>query len=122
MNIYQEQLLDHYRSPRHRGSVRQPTHQAHETNPLCGDELTATLLVTDDTVSDLQFDGQGCAVSQAGASMLAEALHGKPLSEIEAFTDQDMLELIGVELTPARQKCALLAVATLRKALVTPTV
>ena len=121
MNIYQEQILDHYRHPRHQGVVNQPTHRAHQTNPLCGDELTITAVVHDDKLAEVKFDGHGCAVSQAGASMLAEALHGQPMERVSAFTDQDMLELIGVELTPARQKCALLAAATLRKALPTRT-
>lgn len=117
MNIYQEEILDHYRRPRHRGAVSDPSHRATQTNPLCGDELTATVRVSGGSISDLKFDGQGCAISQAAASMLAEELHGRSMTDLRSFSDREMLELIGVELSPARQKCGLLAIATLREAI-----
>lgn len=117
MNIYQEEILDHFKNPRYKGPLTEPTHSARMVNPTCGDELTIQLIVQDDHITAVGFEGQGCAISQAAASMLAEELADKTLQDAEAMSDQNVFEMIGVELTPARQKCALLAVSTLRKAL-----
>jgi nitrogen fixation NifU-like protein len=116
MNIYQEEILDHFKHPRHKGALTDATHSAHFTNPTCGDELTVYLKVDGDRISDISFDGQGCAISQAAASMLTEELAGKTVADATSLSDQDMFAMIGVDLTPARQKCGLLAVAALRKA------
>ena len=117
MNIYQEEILDPYKNPRHRGTVEDATTSATVHTPSCGDELTVTLRIESGSVAEIAFDGEGCAISTAAASMLAEELHGKSLPEVKDFSDQDIFEMIGVELTPTRQKCGLLAVSALRTAL-----
>jgi nitrogen fixation NifU-like protein len=117
MNIYQEEILDHFKHPRHKGPVANASHSARLTNPTCGDELTLQLQVEDGRIAQIGFEGQGCAISQAAASMLSEELADKPVAAARDLSDQDMFKMIGVELTPARQKCGLLAVSALRKAL-----
>jgi len=116
-SFYREQIMDHYRDPRHHGRLVAPTASHEESNPLCGDMIHIDVLTADGTLADARFDGQGCAVSQASASMLLEEVVGKPLAEVAAFTRDDLFALIGVPLSPARIKCALLPLAVLRAAL-----
>jgi nitrogen fixation NifU-like protein len=133
-DLYKEIILDHYRNPRHRGSLSAPT-AAHEgLNPLCGDEVTVELLVDGDRISDVAYKGSGCSISQSSASMMTEAINGKPLQEVkrlkEAFTGMmrgdenidpeslgDLEALSGVRKFPVRVKCATLAWHTLEEAL-----
>ena len=87
-------------------------------NPLCGDRITMMLRVGGDgTVHDVAFSGRGCAISQASASLLTDEVKGRPLSDVEALTNQDILDLLGIEISPARLKCALLSLDTLHHAL-----
>ncbi len=112
-----EQIMDHYRNPRYRGQLAAPTASHEELNPLCGDMIHIDVATADGTLADARFEGHGCAVSQASASMLLEEVVGKPLEEVAAFTRDDLFELIGVTLSPARMKCALLPLAVPRAAL-----
>lgn len=116
-SFYREQIMDHYKNPRFRGHLDAPTAAYEELNPLCGDMIRIEIATADGTLADARFDGHGCAVSQASASMMLEEVVGKPLAEVAAFGREELFELIGVPLSPARMKCALLPLDVLRAAL-----
>jgi nitrogen fixation NifU-like protein len=119
--IYQEHILDHYEDPFHRGSLPTATHAHQDKNPLCGDVVKIELELSDDgRIEDIYFDGEGCVISQASASMLAEQMQGKTLQDVKSFTAKDMLELYGPRLTPNRQKCCLLSWKVLQTAIHSP--
>ena len=110
--LYQERILDHYEDPYHRGDCTFCTHAHQDTNPLCGDVIRMELQIDDQgTMKEVYFNGDGCCISQAAASMLVEKFDGKHIDEVKKFTAQDMLDLFGARLTPNRQKCCLLVVA-----------
>lgn len=115
--FYREQILDHYHEPRFHGRLEKPTASYEDSNPLCGDEIRIDLSIEGGKVVDARFDGSGCAVSQAAASMLLEAVVGLPVDEARAFSRDDLFELIGVPLSPARMKCALLSLGVLKAGL-----
>jgi nitrogen fixation protein NifU and related proteins len=119
-DFYRENILDHYRNPRNHGHLESPTTTAEGVNPLCGDELAVELVVEDGVVRDIRYNGRGCAISQAAASMLAEHLEGRPVAEARQFSADDMVRLLGIPLTPARLKCGLLAWRALQRALPAP--
>ncbi len=133
-DLYREVILDHYRSPRHRGSLASPTICRDGLNPLCGDEITIALQIEGGTVTDIAFSGSGCSISQSSASMMTDAIVGKTLGEVEGvfhdFTAMmrgsdevdlsemgDLESLTGVRKFPVRVKCATLAWHTLEEAL-----
>lgn len=118
--IYQEHILDHYEDPFHQGELAGATHAHEEKNPLCGDVVKIALVLDDGRVADCRFEGDGCVISQASASMLLEELNGKSVEEIESFTAEKMLELYGARLTPNRQKCCLLAWRAIQQAVHSP--
>ncbi len=119
--LYQEHILDHYEDPYHRGPCPQCTHAHEDDNPLCGDVVRIELkLDPQGTVSDAYFDGDGCCISQASASMLVEQIEGKPIDEVKQFSAEDMLKLFGAKLTPNRQKCCLLSWRVLQQAIYAP--
>jgi nitrogen fixation NifU-like protein len=120
--IYQEHVLDHYEDPFHRGHCLHPTHAHEDDNPLCGDVVRIELQVAPDgTIRDIWFDGEGCCISQASASMLVEEMAGKTVEDVKSFTADQMLELFGARLTPNRQKCCLLSWRVLQSAIFSPT-
>lgn len=120
-DIYQEHILDHYEDPYHRGSCDHPTHAHEDDNPLCGDVVHVELrLGPDRKVQEAWFEGEGCCISQAAASMLMEQIEGKTVEQVKAFTAQDMLDLFGARLTPNRQKCCLLSWRVVQGALHSP--
>jgi nitrogen fixation NifU-like protein len=110
-DMYRQQILDHYRNPRNVGELEDPTFSHEGYNPSCGDELEFDVELEDDgeTVARVAFRGEGCAISQASASMLSQKLPGMTLDEVEALDRDDVLEMLGVEVTPMRIKCAVLA-------------
>lgn len=112
--LYREAILDHYRHPRHKGQLPEADVQYHDHNPFCGDEVTIQLKVENDVVVDAAFDGRGCAISQATASMLMEEVIGKPLEEVRAWDKEYVLEMLGIEIGPVRLKCALLPLKALK--------
>jgi nitrogen fixation NifU-like protein len=114
-DIYRQYILEHYREPRNHGRLEHPTLHAGDTNPLCGDRIELDLLVSDDRVSEVRFSGRGCAISQATASMLTERIEGASLDELRALTPADIFEMLGVEVGPARQRCALLSLRVLHQ-------
>ncbi len=116
-SFYRENLMDHYRNPRQHGRIDAPTVSHEDLNPLCGDMIHIDLAINDGVIVDARFDGHGCAVSQAAASMLLEEIVGKSVAEVAAFGRDDLLELLGVTLSPARLKCALLSLGVLRAGL-----
>ncbi len=119
--LYQDRILDHYEEPFHRGSCPGATHAHEEENPLCGDVVRIELaLEPDGRIRDAFFDGEGCCISQASASLLMERMVGKHLDDVKRFSAEDMLELFGARLTPNRQKCCLLPWRTLQTAIFSP--
>ena len=116
-SFYRENLMDHYRNPRQHGRIDAPTVSHEDLNPLCGDMIHIDLAIDNGVIVDARFDGHGCAVSQAAASMLLEEIVGKSVAEVVAFGRDDLLELLGVTLSPARLKCALLPLGVLRAGL-----
>jgi nitrogen fixation NifU-like protein len=116
-DFYRENILDHYRNPRNAGHIHGPSATAEGVNPLCGDELSIELEVDDGVVTDVRFNGRGCAISQAAASMLSETIKGRPVAELSAIGREDVLEELGIPLSPIRLKCAMLSVGVLKVAL-----
>lgn len=114
MNIYQEELLDHYENPSNYGELPNPDISHEEDNPLCGDRIRIDLIVEDDTITEVRFSGHGCTISQAAASMLTEEIEGKTLAEVKQISKDDILDMIGIPLGPVRIKCALLALKVLK--------
>jgi len=119
--LYQEHILDHYEDPFHRGKCPKCTHAHEDDNPLCGDVIRMELQIDDKgTMKDVYFNGDGCCISQAAASMLVEKFNGRRIEEVKKFTANDMLQLFGARLTPNRQKCCLLSWRVLQAAIYAP--
>jgi len=116
-DLYREELLMHYKSPRHFGKPEKFDLSFEKDNPYCGDKLHVYLQVKEDRVTGIYFTGEGCAVSVAAASILTSALEGKTKAEIMAFGTKELLETLKMELTPTRLKCALLPLETIHQAL-----
>lgn len=116
MDLYSEIILDHYKNPANKGRLENPSSFAEEDNPLCGDRIRVELQFADGKVSKIAFDGEGCAISQAAVSMLSEKLIGMTANEIKAMDNQEIYDMLGVEISPGRVKCALLGLVTAKKA------
>ncbi len=117
-DLYRDEILEHYRHPHNFGTLPEPDAVYEGSNPLCGDRITLMLGINDDgTVGEVAFTGRGCAISQASTSMLTDEIKGKPISELALLGKDDVLENLGIEISPARLKCALLSLDTLRRAL-----
>lgn len=113
-DLYREIILEHYRNPRNRGTLDPHDYSAEDVNPLCGDEVRIDIRMAGDRVGEIKFSGRGCAVSQASASILTEMVEGMTLDEVKALTKDDLLEEIGIPVSPARLKCALLSLKVLK--------
>ena len=116
-DLYRQYIIDHYRDPRNHGRLEHPDLEAGDTNPLCGDRVELDLDVEGDRVTAVRFDGRGCAISQASASMLTEKIEGATLDALKALTPDDIFEMLGVSIGPARQRCALLSLRVLHMAI-----
>ena len=116
-DLYRDYILEHYRRPHNFGVIEDATTSYEGSNPLCGDRITMMLGIRDGVVADVGFTGRGCAISQASASLLTDEIKGKPVGEVAKMTSQDLLDLLGIEISPARLKCALLSLDTLEHAL-----
>ncbi len=116
-DLYRDYILEHSRRPHNFGVIDEPSASYEGSNPLCGDRITLQIGVDGDTVARVGFTGRGCAISQASASLLTDEIKGKPLAEVEAFRADDLLDLLGIDISPARLKCAMLSHDTLRHAL-----
>jgi nitrogen fixation NifU-like protein len=116
-DLYRDYILEHYRRPHNFGIIEDPDARYEGANPLCGDRITMMLGISDEIVTQVAFTGRGCAISQASASLLTDEIKGKPVAEVAAMTPDDVLDLLGIEISPARLKCALLSLETVSHAL-----
>jgi nitrogen fixation NifU-like protein len=117
--LYREVILDHYKNPRGHGVIAEADAEAEGQNPLCGDEVSIYVRFGEDndTIDEVKFSGRGCAISQAATSMLTEMVQGKKATEVAALDKDELLDEIGIPLTPIRLKCAMLGLTTLKVAL-----
>jgi nitrogen fixation protein NifU and related proteins len=117
--LYREVILDHYKNPRGHGVMDDPDATAEGQNPLCGDEVSIYVSFGEDgeTIDEVKFSGRGCAISQAATSMLTEMVTGKKASDVAAMDKEQLLDELGIPLTPVRLKCAILGLSTLKLAL-----
>ena len=117
--MYREVILDHYKNPHGHGTIDEPDATADGQNPLCGDEVSIYVAFGDDgeTIDEVKFSGRGCAISQAATSMLTEMVRGRTAAEVAGLDKDELLEEIGIPLTPVRLKCAMLGLTTLKVAL-----
>jgi nitrogen fixation NifU-like protein len=116
-DLYRDYILEHYRRPHNFGAIENATATQEGANPLCGDRITMQLRVTGDQIAAVGFTGRGCAISQASASLLTDEIKGKPVGNAAGMQASDVLDLLGIEISPARMKCALLSLETLHGAL-----
>lgn len=120
MDLYAENIMEHHKHPDHFGHVKGANAKANLANPLCGDKLSVELKIGNTPkkiIEDAKFSGVGCAISRAGADMLMDHIIGKSVEEVKNYSAEEVYELFGVEITPARTKCALLALTAVKKAL-----
>jgi nitrogen fixation NifU-like protein len=117
--LYREVILDHYKNPRGHGVIEGADAEAEGLNPLCGDEVSIYVSLEEDgeTIDEVKFSGRGCAISQAATSMLTEMVKGRSATEVATLDKEELLEEIGIPLTPIRLKCALLGLGVLKVAL-----
>jgi nitrogen fixation NifU-like protein len=116
--LYREVILDHYKNPRSHGLLEHADARAEGQNPLCGDEVTVSVRFGErDTIEAIGFEGRGCAISQAATSMLSELVQGRTAQEVAAMPKDELLDEIGIPLTPVRLKCAILGLGVLKLAL-----
>ena len=117
--LYREVILDHYKNPRGHGALADADAHAEGQNPLCGDEVSISVRFAEDgdTIEEIGFEGRGCAISQAATSMLTEMVQGQKASEVATLPKEELLEEIGIPLTPVRMKCAILGLGVLKVAL-----
>jgi len=116
-DLYRDYILEHYRRPHNFGVLDNATATQEGANPLCGDRITLQLRVADGQIAGVGFTGRGCAISQASASLLTDEIKGKPVSTAAGMGSSDVLDLLGIEISPARMKCAMLSLETLQGAL-----
>ena len=117
--LYREIILDHYKNPRGHGVMDDADATADGQNPLCGDEVSIYVSFGDDgeTIEEVMFSGRGCAISQAATSMLTELVAGRKAADVAAMPKEQLLDELGIPLTPVRLKCAILGLSTLKLAL-----
>ncbi|MEO7229403.1 MAG: Fe-S cluster assembly sulfur transfer protein SufU [Candidatus Limnocylindrales bacterium] len=116
-DLYRDYILEHYRRPHNFGTLEFANASHEGANPLCGDRITLQLRLSDGKIAGVGFTGRGCAISQASASLLTDEIQGKTVAEAAAMTSQNVLDLLGIDISPARLKCALLSLDTMQLAL-----
>jgi nitrogen fixation NifU-like protein len=115
-DLYRDYILDHYKQPRNFGELEPHDLDAHDYNPLCGDELGVHIVVDDGRIADLRFHGQGCAISQAAASIASEEYVGMEVGDVGDLDADWVLDLLGIPISATRRKCALLNLKVMRGA------
>ena len=108
-DLYRDYILEHYRRPHNFGVIEDADASYEGANPLCGDRITLMVGVHDGVVDRVAFTGRGCAISQASASLLTDEIKGKPVADAKGLSTNDVLDLLGIEISPARLKCAMLS-------------
>lgn len=116
-DIYRENILDHYKHPHNKGRLDGADHVHTEDNPVCGDVITISLKISDGRVEAVKFDGRGCAISQAAASMLTDEIKGMSVDDVRQMTREDVADMLGITIGPVRTKCAVLSLVAVRNAL-----
>ncbi|MFQ6101698.1 MAG: Fe-S cluster assembly sulfur transfer protein SufU [Anaerolineae bacterium] len=116
-NLYREHILDHYGHPRNQGTLEDPDISCEWDNPVCGDVVRLDIRLKDGRVGEVRFDGEGCVISMASASMFTEEILGKTVEELKALQDEDMFRMLGITLGPARANCGLLPLRVLHAGL-----
>lgn len=117
-NLYREEILDHYQNPHNFGKLAGVDAYSRQTNPLCGDDISMFIKIKSGKIKAVSFFGKGCAICIAGASMLTDCALGKAKNELTKFSEQDMLSLLGIQVSQTRKKCALLSLAVLKDCLI----
>lgn len=117
MDIYRENILDHYRNPRNFGKMEEPSSSHEEYNPFCGDRIKIQVKIQNSKFKSIKFSGEGCAISIASASMLTEEVKEAKLEGLRELKKDAILEMLGIQLSPTRLKCALLPLEVLQKAM-----
>ena len=115
MDLYREEILEHWRSPQNFGKLDDADFVIEQINPLCGDQVTFFFKIKKGKINKISFTGKGCAISIASASILSEAIFGKPVSALAKITGRDVLKMIGGSVGPARLKCAFLSLEAVKK-------
>jgi len=113
-DLYRDYILEHYRRPHNFGVIDDPTASFEGSNPLCGDRITMQLGIENGVVERVGFTGRGCAISQASASLLTDEVKGKPVEAVAGIEATDVLDLLGIDISPARLKCAMLSFESLQ--------
>jgi len=117
MDIYAENIIDHYKNPRNFGKIKSPTIHHSEANHSCGDTMEIDMIITDDKIIDFKFSGEGCAISQSAISILSEELINMKISKAENLSKQDIIDILGIPVSVRRMKCALLGLLTIKNAI-----
>lgn len=114
--LYREQLMEEYKNPSNKGSLANPSVAVSKNNPFCGDKINLQLKVNEGMIEDIMFDGPACAVSVASSSLVTNWAKGKSVSEVAKLRKEEVLDMLGVELTTSRVKCAVLVLEALKEA------
>ena len=114
-DLYRQIILDNYKNPSNKGKLLNPTVVIEDANPLCGDHLEVYLKIKEGLLKDISFEGKGCALSIATASILSEHIKGESIDKIKNLSREDIYALIGIDISPARNKCVMLSLSAIKK-------
>ena len=117
VDLYQENILEHYKNPQNFGRIEHPTVTVRELNPLCGDDVTVFLTIHEKKLEDIKFFGNGCAISRAALSMITELVKGVELQHIKAMSSTDVVDILQIPIGPVRMKCATLGLKAIQRAI-----
>lgn len=116
-DIYKEIIMENYKEPKNLGTIKDADYTSHETNPTCGDEIEVFIKESNGKVDDVKFEGCGCAISIASASLFTEEIKGKKLSDVKKMSEKDVIKALGIELSHSRVKCASLILVAVKHAI-----